>query len=1146
MLRTLALSRGAALFAPLSCLLVLAGCDGNVPPADGGMNDGGTNDGSMNDDGSMPDGGADASLPDGSVPPSELFPPPTITTCPGDALPPPASGRCEVTAGTGGATLLTGDVLTPGEVFRGGQVLVGSDGVIACVGCDCGTAAGADTATRVVCPDSVISPGLINAHDHVTFAGGWPYDDSRPGQTDRLTEERYEHRHDWRRGLDGHTRIPASGGMSSTGQMQWLELRQMMSGTTSVFGSGGPEGLLRNLDSNTRNDLPRAGATYQTFPLGDGRDGTKLDMGCAYPGCSGPDCFVPGGMQTFVPHVAEGIDTAARNEFLCLSMGDGDITEPQSAFIHGVGLLPVDIAEMAAQEVELIWSPRTNISLYGDTARVTEYARLGVTIGLGTDWVLTGSMNMLRELACADSLNQNYFGRFFPDEELWLMATRNSARALRVDDVLGTLAPGYVADIAVFDASMHRDHRAVLMAQPEDVVLVMVGGEVRFGDDALVDAITPGCDVIPDVCGEAKRICVADQTCYPGCSQASGSPTPCTYALLRGCGDGSTTAPQYPLFFCGEPADEPSCLPARTSMGPLPDAMVNGSNYYAGMSSPDDMDGDGLSNSADNCPTIFNPIRPLDDGAQADYDSDGVGDACDPCPLGGDENPATCNAVPPGDSDADGIPNDEDNCPSAPNPLQEDDDRDEIGDACDVCPSIATPPGTQTVYSARCGGIAPGGPVMLEDLVVTALDDNGFFAQQREGSADYAGVDFSGIFVFTNTAPTGVARGDVIDVSGTLADFFDLAQVTDPTFTVTASGMEPAPAVAEPAVIATGGVRAEALESVLVRVETVMVTNPDLGFGEFALDDMLRVDDSLFALDPRPSLGETFDYVQGPLTYAFMNTKILPRDAADVGLMSMRLSPGDARVEPSGMITFTIVLPADAPAGGAAITLAVDPPDLLVGPATVTVPEGTRSTTATFTARAETGMGTLTASYDGQMAVANVGVVTAPSLIFSEYVETAGNKALEITNVGGGTADLTGCTVRLFANGGTSPTATAMLMGTLAPGEQFVICNGGTDMAATRCDQVSSAINHNGDDAYELQCAGVTVDTFGRIGEDPGTRWTGGGLGTEDFVLTRQCGITRGDDMGTDAFDPSVEWTGAAWVDAATSLAGLGNRAECP
>src|SRR4051812_43290879 len=47
---------------------------------------------------------------------------PKITMCPAANAAPLASGTCELTAGSA-AKLITATVLTPGEVFRGGQVL---------------------------------------------------------------------------------------------------------------------------------------------------------------------------------------------------------------------------------------------------------------------------------------------------------------------------------------------------------------------------------------------------------------------------------------------------------------------------------------------------------------------------------------------------------------------------------------------------------------------------------------------------------------------------------------------------------------------------------------------------------------------------------------------------------------------------------------------------------------------------------------------------------------------------------------------------------------------------------------------------------------------------------------------------------------
>src|SRR5436309_2336525 len=59
-----------------------------------------------------------------------------ITLCPQANQPPLASGTCQITAGSE-AKLITATLLTPGEVLRGGQLLVDASGKIACVGCDC-------------------------------------------------------------------------------------------------------------------------------------------------------------------------------------------------------------------------------------------------------------------------------------------------------------------------------------------------------------------------------------------------------------------------------------------------------------------------------------------------------------------------------------------------------------------------------------------------------------------------------------------------------------------------------------------------------------------------------------------------------------------------------------------------------------------------------------------------------------------------------------------------------------------------------------------------------------------------------------------------------------------------------------------------
>jgi len=54
---------------------------------------------------------------------------------------------------------------------------------------------------------------------------------------------------------------------------------------------------------------------------------------------------------------------------------------------------------------------------------------------------------------------------------------------------------------------------------------------------------------------------------------------------------------------------------------------------YPDGTSATDRDGDGVPDTSDDCPDIFNPIRPMDGPKQADVDGDGFGDACDAKPL---------------------------------------------------------------------------------------------------------------------------------------------------------------------------------------------------------------------------------------------------------------------------------------------------------------------------------------------------------------------------------------------------------------------------------------------------------------------------------------------------------------------------------
>jgi large repetitive protein len=949
---------------------------------------------------------------------------------------PASTGTCDVTAGSK-ATLIKGNVLTSSVIYKGGQVLVDTTGKIACVGCNCGTGG----ETTLSCPDAVISPGLINTHDHITFTQNDPYTD---------TGERYEDRQQWRIGLDKHPKIPSTGSAKKE-QVQWGELRFAMGGATSIVGSGGAPGLLRNLDqaSNQGDGFAHTAVDFETFPLQD-TSGTRRNGDCDYNNAqnAAPAVTVASiaNETAYEPHTSEGIDATARNEFLCQSRADFDTKAPgvsnnlvikKTSMIHAIGLQPADYGAMAAGGTGLIWSPRSNITLYGDTARVSAAAQLGVKIALGTDWMPTGSMSLLRELACADSFNTTYLNHYFSDQAMWEMVTIHAAQMTATDDVIGALAVGKIADIAIFASHGKGYFRSVIEAEPKDVTLVLRGGVALYGDDALVNALAPTCDTL-DVCGTAKRVCAMAETGL-------------TYAALK-----TAAGDIYPAFACGVPMNEPTCTPSRP-------ASVASSTIYTGMTSAADSDGDGIPDATDNCPHVFNPIRPLDNGIQGDADGDGVGDACDPCPL--DKDTTKCTPVDPADRDHDGVPNTTDNCPDVPNTDQADTDQDGKGDACDACPADANPAGAgcpKTIYQIKTGVAPVGLKVKVTNAQVTARGSNGLFVQVNEADPGYMGAPNSGVFVFTGTTvppPVEAVIGTRVTLEGTIANFSgELELDSDTTVTVTNAvpTTPPAPTAASYADVKTGGPLAAALEGVLVVLPDTRVTAIDPTPSEFTVTDAagtsMVVDDVIFALPALP-LDQAISSLTGVLALRQNMSKIEVRSAADLGLGAPALksltpalsfarvgATSDAQTFPDpATVTLT-----NAALVATTITLTSDDPTALtVGD--VTIAAGATTGVVHVTAIAPKADVTITATLAGKSFTAHVRVLDtaeAPATVTlapaTKSIHPADTVALTASLDLPALLDTVVTLVAAPVNGGTLPATVTILAGQTTAAFNFV------------------------------------------------------------------------------------------------------------
>ncbi len=160
----------------------------------------------------------------------------------------------------------------------------------------------------------------------------------------------------------------------------------------------------------------------------------------------------------------------------------------------------------------------------------------------------------------------------------------------------------------------------------------------------------------------------------------------------------------------------------------------------------------------------------------------------------------------------------------------------------------------------------------------------------------------------------------------------------------------------------------------------------------------------------------------------------------------------------------------------------------------------------------------------------NQSTLSCNNLFLSEYIEGSGNnKALEIYNGTGSPIDLSLYTLERYTNGSSSVSNMLELSGMVADGDVFIIANSNAELAGIldEADLLNNTVlQFNGNDAVTLSHDGVVLDVIGRIGEDPGSAWTGGGVSTQNSTLVRKSNVAMGDADGSDAFDPSAEWDG--------------------
>lgn len=157
--------------------------------------------------------------------------------------------------------------------------------------------------------------------------------------------------------------------------------------------------------------------------------------------------------------------------------------------VYGVRVTDEDIDHLKAYDVSMAVCPSLNAQLGMGVAPVNEFLRAGMRCGLGTG--APGSIDFLdifaemrMELLIQRALNT---GEFIDSQTLIEMGTLRAARALRMDDEIGSLEVGKIADVVAVDLSgSHQtpttDPVAALLSSASngDVMMTMVGGDVLY------------------------------------------------------------------------------------------------------------------------------------------------------------------------------------------------------------------------------------------------------------------------------------------------------------------------------------------------------------------------------------------------------------------------------------------------------------------------------------------------------------------------------------------------------------------------------------------------------------------------------------------------------------------------------------------
>jgi 5-methylthioadenosine/S-adenosylhomocysteine deaminase len=157
------------------------------------------------------------------------------------------------------------------------------------------------------------------------------------------------------------------------------------------------------------------------------------------------------------------------------------LLEGRTLAAHGVWLDDADIAILARRGVGVAHCPSSNMKLASGAAPVLKMLSARIALGLGTDGPAgsNNDFNLFEEMDLAAKLQKVITGdpRALPAPTVLEMATRGGARALGMEQEIGSLEAGKKADVIVVDSAV--PHGVPMYDVTSQLVYALKSSDVR-------------------------------------------------------------------------------------------------------------------------------------------------------------------------------------------------------------------------------------------------------------------------------------------------------------------------------------------------------------------------------------------------------------------------------------------------------------------------------------------------------------------------------------------------------------------------------------------------------------------------------------------------------------------------------------------